>query len=210
MDTSKDASDSRQAADESVAGAKRSLRAAALRQRRAVPAEQLAGASDRICATLRTLPELQDRAGLLLYVARPDEVDLGALLADPPGHGRILLPRVAGDRLEVVAHLPGRPLRPGSFGILEPIGPDLGSAAIDAVVAPGVSFDTSGRRLGSGRGFYDRLIPTLGPGVPVIGVLLESLLVAHVPVEPHDRTMDLIVTDASVRRIPHASRPARP
>jgi len=197
-------------ADGPAGRAKRSLRAEALRRRRAIPAEQRAEASRRICARLRTLPELEGIAGLLLYVARPDEVDVGTLMDDPPGHCHILLPRVAGDRLEVVAHVPGEPLRPGAFGIPEPAGADLGPSVVDAVVVPGVAFDASGRRLGSGRGFYDRLIPTLRPGIPLIGVLLEALLVPTVPVEAHDRTMDLVVTDASVRRSPDASGPARP
>lgn len=65
---------------------------------------------------------------------------------------------------------------------------------IDLVVCPGVAFTADGRRLGRGRGYYDRYL-----GDPVfrgfrVGVCYAHQLVDDLPVEPHDVRMDRVIT----------------
>ncbi len=81
-------------------------------------------------------------------------------------------------------------------------------AGIDVVVIPGVAFTPSGGRLGRGRGLYDRFLAGL-PRAVRIGVCLEALVVPELPLEAHDVLMDVVVTDASVRRR-DAGEPGRP
>jgi 5-formyltetrahydrofolate cyclo-ligase len=188
-------------------GMKRARRRELLAIRRAVPAADVAAASRRVVANLRGLPELAGEASdepspgrsLLLYAADPDEVDLTDLLTVPPPGYRVLLPRVEGDDLVIVRHAPEAALVIGRLGVREPTGPAVDPASVDAVVVPGVAFTPSGARLGRGRGMYDRLLPRL-PRALRIGVCIEQLVVDDLPLEAHDAPMDLIVTDASVRR----------
>jgi 5-formyltetrahydrofolate cyclo-ligase len=183
--------------------AKRALRRALLAERRALPSSVVSEGSRRIVATLAALPELEGVRHVLLYAADPDEVDLDPLLAAPPRDWRILLPRIDGDEVVVVAHTADAPLTAGYRGIREPLGEPVDLTTVEAVIVPGVAFGPDGVRLGRGAGFYDRLLPRL-EGATRIGVCLEAFLRPDLPVEEHDVAVDVIVTDASVRRRPRA------
>jgi 5-formyltetrahydrofolate cyclo-ligase len=190
---------------------KRALRRALLAERRALDPSVVAEGSRRIVATLAALPELSDVRDVLLYAADPDEVDLDPLLTAPPSGRpsgrRILLPRIEGDELVVVAHNAGTPLATGYRGIREPVGDPIDPSTVEAVVVPGVAFGPDGVRLGRGAGFYDRLLPQLGAAVR-IGVCLEAFVRTDLPAEDHDVAVDVIVTDASVRRRPRTGSAA--
>jgi 5-formyltetrahydrofolate cyclo-ligase len=180
--------------------AKRLLRRERLAARHAVPAEVRRARDVAIAAALADLPELAAARGLLLYAALPGEPDLTALLEDPPPGAVLHLPRVEGDAVVAVPHRPGAVLPAGALGVREPVGTAAPDAAIDVVVLPGVAFDADGWRLGRGGGHYDRLLARLGERVVAIGVADEEAVVAEVPRESHDRPVDVLVTDASVRR----------
>ena len=61
---------------------------------------------------------------------------------------------------------------------------------------PGVTFDRTGRRLGYGGGYYDRLLPLLPAQAPRIAGAFHVQIVERVPAGPHDMTVDAIVTEA--------------
>jgi 5-formyltetrahydrofolate cyclo-ligase len=95
----------------------------------------------------------------------------------------------------------------GVFGIREP-SPDIPLAAEDfpaLIVTPGLAFDRRHGRLGRGRGFYDRFFAALDsgtlPGLPAglsftaCGLCLELQIVDAVPMESHDRKMDMVITE---------------
>lgn len=73
----------------------------------------------------------------------------------------------------------------------------LGS--VDAIIVPGLAFDRSCSRLGRGGGFYDRLLaqPTLA-GTLKISVCLHDLIIDAIPTEPHDVSVDVVITDQDV------------
>ncbi|MDR0403626.1 MAG: 5-formyltetrahydrofolate cyclo-ligase, partial [Treponema sp.] len=100
------------------------------------------------------------------------------------------------------------PWAEGAFGIREPP-PEFPLASEDfpaLVIVPGLAFDRRGGRLGRGRGFYDRFLAGLDsgtlPGLPsglsftVCGLCLELQIAAAVPVEDHDRKMDMVLTES--------------
>ena len=73
-------------------------------------------------------------------------------------------------------------------------------------VIPGLAGDAEGYRLGQGGGFYDRALPIVRPGVPIIVTLHDHELpgsdtapVALVPHECHDIRVDGVLTSAGVR-----------
>jgi 5-formyltetrahydrofolate cyclo-ligase len=83
---------------------------------------------------------------------------------------------------------------PGKFGIAEPAAhcPRMSLKRLDLVLAPGLGFDVSGRRLGRGRGFYDRLLA--GIEGAKCGVAFDQQVVKRIPAERHDITMNFILT----------------
>ena len=81
------------------------------------------------------------------------------------------------------------------YGILEPakiIPPDM---AFDAVLVPGVVFSRTGHRIGFGKGYYDRFLHTVSGSPLKIGLCYDWQLLDDIPHEPHDVTMDWIMTE---------------
>lgn len=71
-------------------------------------------------------------------------------------------------------------------------------AAVDVVVVPGIAFTRSGDRLGQGGGWYDRFLTGVRADCVTIGVGFGPQLLASLPTEPHDRRLDVVVTDQGV------------
>jgi 5-formyltetrahydrofolate cyclo-ligase len=67
---------------------------------------------------------------------------------------------------------------------------------------PLVAFDRRGARLGYGKGHFDRAIAALDAKHPVltIGLAYAVQEIEEVPVEPHDRMLDVIVTESELIR----------
>ncbi len=189
---------------------KAALRASVRRAREALDADERRAASATASTRLLALPELRRARTVLLYAALPDEADPGRAGEALLDRGvRVLLPRVVGDELHLARARRGEKLLPGAFGILEPQGPRIEEDQVDVAVLPGVAFDRTGARLGQGKGFYDRLLPRLRPDGLLVGFAFSCQVVAHVPVEPHDRRVQVVVTEAATHRA-HAPRRAGP
>lgn len=156
--------------------------------------EQKLSAATMISSRIESLPEFAEAWTVLAYCALPDEVATAGFIARWCGHKRIVLPVVKGDALELRLYDPSK-LRPGYKGILEPSDDAevIDPADIDLAIIPGMAFDSSGHRLGRGGGFYDRLIPQLH--CPLVGICFSCQLVPDVPVEPFDRTLDIVISE---------------
>ena len=82
----------------------------------------------------------------------------------------------------------------GKFGVREPHRrcPEVPVGALDFAVVPGVAFTPDGKRLGRGRGFYDRMLASFR--AVSCGVGLDEQIVADMPVEPHDVKLSYVAT----------------
>ena len=86
----------------------------------------------------------------------------------------------------------------GATGIIEPDKIKCKAIPIerlDIAIIPGVAFDEKGGRIGSGEGYYDRLIPKLPITTRKVALALEDQIIQQVPMESHDRYMDIIITE---------------
>ena len=120
-----------------------------------------------------------------------------------PGQDRFLTPTlfVLGDKSEyIAANLRdqakdiAKDLSHGQFGIREPSGHCIAVPPnrLDLILVPGVAFDSHGRRLGRGKGFYDQLLESVRG--TTCGVAFDEQIVESVPVEPHDVHLNCILT----------------
>jgi 5-formyltetrahydrofolate cyclo-ligase len=67
---------------------------------------------------------------------------------------------------------------------------------VSFALIPGVAFDERARRLGHGCGFYDRLLAgSLSEGTPLVSGAFGVQIAGEVPVDPHDASVDLVVTE---------------
>lgn len=129
---------------------------------------------------------------VLLFCSLPDEPNTLPVLERWGERKQLFLPVVVGDDLEVRAYSGTASLRRGAFNILEPTGElfDESRSALtadDLIVVPGVAFTPDGRRLGRGRGYYDRLLsrPAFAKAY-TLGYAFSFQIVESLPVEPHD------------------------
>jgi 5-formyltetrahydrofolate cyclo-ligase len=166
----------------------------------AAPAERRAW-GQQIDRRLRTL--LAERPGITLGVYWPFQAEF-----DPrPLIDRLIaagfaaaLPAVVDKKgpLEYRAWRPGDPLVDGVWNIPIPEKRDI--VVPQAVLAPLVGFDRQCYRLGYGGGYFDRTLAALAPRPRAIGVGFELSLLDTTHPQPHDIPMDLIVTEANLRR----------
>lgn len=94
----------------------------------------------------------------------------------------------------------GAPLVPMGFGTSGP-GPEAATVTPDILLVPLSAFDRHLNRIGYGKGHYDRALAgldALGRRL-AIGLAFSVQEVDEVPVEPHDRPLDMIVTENGVR-----------
>lgn len=132
---------------------------------------------------------------ILLYHSLPDELDTRSFLRKWKDRKRFFLPRVNGVNLELLPYDESR-LEIGSFHIEEPKGDELHPVEeMELIIVPGVAFDKKGRRLGRGKGFYDRLLAD--SKASKIGIAYEFQLMDELPAEEHDIPMDFVITEST-------------
>lgn len=165
------------------------------------------GQNDKLSAAEEVFSRLEKTAAFLLadrimmYHSLPDELSTHEFLSKWSGKKKFYLPRVNGVDLEVLPYEETR-LELGSFHIEEPTGNDVTDPSeIELVIVPGVAYDRKGRRLGRGKGFYDRFLQSTN--ATKIGVGYEFQLLDEIPSEPHDIGMDIIITEHSTIIINH-------
>jgi 5-formyltetrahydrofolate cyclo-ligase len=161
--------------------------------------------SAKLCARVLELPEVIAAKTVVGFAAFGKEPRLALALRALDERGVITgLPRVeeSGELLTLHRYRDGEPLEESGYGIVEPLqsAPRIAAADIDVIVVPGLCFDASGFRVGYGKGFYDRLLPTL-PRALRVGICYDHELLGELPSTSNDAPVHLVVTDARVLRI---------
>lgn len=155
---------------------------------------------ERITAELR--PLLAERPGVIgVYWPFRAEFDPRPLIDSLVAAGRVVaLPAV----IERHAPLEYRIWRPGENlvnGVWDIPIPEKREIVVPAMVlAPLVGFDRASYRLGYGGGYFDRTLAALRPRPVAIGVGFAFQRLETIHPQPFDILMDLIVTEAGLRR----------
>ncbi len=184
--------------------AKAEIRRQALLRRRALVDKE--ERSRQVWGHLWSFSPLLEASVVCCYVALPEEVQTQDGLRSLLAHGKqVLVPFCAGDELEVRAISSLKELAPGRWGIPEPIvsvrdNPDrrVPLDRVDIVLVPGLAFDRSGRRLGWGKGFYDRFLRRLPARCLRVGLAYECQLFPELPLTPHDVLVEVLVTEGGI------------
>jgi 5-formyltetrahydrofolate cyclo-ligase len=92
------------------------------------------------------------------------------------------------------------PTASSALGFLQPVGDVVEPQEIDLIIAPALSVDTFGTRLGRGGGFFDRYLEDFQG--PVVAVVYDSEFVKELPVEAHDRPVSFTVTEDGIKQLP--------
>ncbi|TMW60955.1 hypothetical protein Poli38472_000997 [Pythium oligandrum] len=204
---------------------KKALRKSIAASLRAIEDQEITRQSDAIAQRIAALPEFQQAMALSVYLHMPKEAATRNILTHSFAEKKkVYVPKIVGKGAEDLKmvhassledidafpkdkwQIPDPPLE-NSAG--EPRNDAITSRDLDLVLLPGVAFDRSGGRLGHGKGYYDSFLRRLTEAydehnrpLPVtVGICLSSQLVDAVPLSPHDRMLDVIVTPEEVIRI---------
>jgi 5-formyltetrahydrofolate cyclo-ligase len=184
-----------------LAAWRKERRAALLAQRQALDPAQRRAWSAAIDSNLRTLLAERAPAAIGFYWPFRGEFDARPLMRDLLAQGwHAALPVVVQKKapLEFRLWAPGAPMVDGIWNI--PVPRDGALVTPQVVLAPVVGFDDGCYRLGYGGGYYDRTLVTISPRAFAIGIGFAFQHLPTIHPQPFDQRLDVIVTEAGVRR----------
>jgi 5-formyltetrahydrofolate cyclo-ligase len=187
---------------------KKAIRASVLNVRDAMPPDQRARESMKMCETIIASTPYQRAKTVLAYASFGSEFDTSFLLERVLFDKKnLIMPRVDKEtqqlKLHRVHHL--GELIAGQWGIREPcVEAEIAMPnEIDFILVPGVVFDSAGFRIGYGKGFYDKLLLTVNPASTRLSAAFDCQIIDAVPNEAHDQRVDIIITPTQKILISH-------
>jgi 5-formyltetrahydrofolate cyclo-ligase len=184
---------------------KQEIRSSVEEKLKALPEQEIIEKYELIEDQLFDFANFREAEVTLLYISHPHEVDSARILKRCSQSTKdIVLPLFNGDnngtRLYKISDIE-KDLRPGPNNILEPDPERCKPVLIDDVdiaIIPGIAFDEKGGRLGIGNGRYDRIISKLPITARKVGCATEEQMTPMVPMESHDKYVDIIITEKRI------------
>ncbi len=192
--------------DNDVKARKAELRKELLKIRSAINEVEAYKKSRKICESIINTKEFKDAAYIFAYMPTKNEVSILPVVEAALALGkRVAFPRCLdkNGRMAFFEITSYDDFVSGAFNIKEPK-PEcpqldiIGESITGIMLVPGVGFDEGKNRLGYGGGYYDRYIGA-EKSVCYIAPAYEMQVVESIPTEPHDRPVDMIVTEKMVR-----------
>lgn len=127
---------------------------------------------------------------VMFYIAFRGEVDTTEMIKEARDSGKIVtVPVCEKNRVAIrpcMLDMHARLVK-GPYGVREPAEKKcMHWKDLDLVIVPGVAFDKKGRRLGRGKGFYDRLLDKLPKKTSTIGLAFDFQILPRIPAAEHD------------------------
>lgn len=151
------------------------------------------------------LKEYRASKNIALYASFKNEVLTDEIMSHANLSGKnVYFPRVmrhGSDKGLTFLKVTGRhDFEVGSYEIFEPAGrcriADIKD--FDVVVVPGIAFNIHGDRIGYGKGYYDKVLSDLKMHALLVGIAFDFQVVNVLPVESHDVSMDMIITEKRI------------
>ncbi len=181
---------------------KAELRSQVLERLKNQSAEDRRKKSSFILEELSTFVELRKGQVWMFYVSLLEEVDTLPLLKAALEAGcTVTVPFVdknSNSLLSVPIGNPETDLERGNYGILEPkkeLVVRFDIHQLEVVLVPGIAFDREGRRLGRGKGYYDRFLKSLPAKVKTIGLAYDFQFFERIPANHLDMPVQKVITN---------------
>lgn len=143
---------------------------------------------------LENLIKNSDAKNILLYVPLGTEVDVKPLINKLRRYKNknIYVPYMSGLSFKIVKYR--LPLKVKKFGIKEPNNSFFKPHKIDMAIVPIVGVDVLGKRVGFGKGMYDRFFDSLSYKPTIVFTQLTLCKSDKILCENHDIQADYIIT----------------
>ena len=148
---------------------------------------------------LVNLPLINQANSLFCFISMDNEPATHPFLKFLLAEGKTLaVPRILPEKTMIAVELQDwQSLQPGELGIMTPASSQPYSREIDICITPGLGFTLTGKRLGFGRGYYDKWFSTHRVGHK-IALAYECQIVDELPVDENDIPVDMIVTEERI------------
>lgn len=168
--------------------------------------------SYKTCQKISVTEEFKRSSFIFAFMPLEDEVNIGGIIVEAfLQNKKVAVPKITGDgTMEFHWVSIDSKLDEGAFGIYEPASVSLSETRIDLekmhfvktnalLLVPGMAFSIDGKRLGRGKGFYDRFMNEYGKCFTKMGVcfpfqIAENQPELHsIPTDENDIPVDNIV-----------------
>ncbi len=130
---------------------------------------------------------------ILLYIPLGIEVDVKPLINKLRKDRNVYVPYMEGDSFKIVKYR--LPLQKKKFGIKEPNNSFIKPQKIDLAIVPIVGVDAIGKRIGYGKGMYDRFFGRLSYKPTLVFTQLVLCKSDKILSESYDIQADYIITN---------------
>ncbi|MBQ1546158.1 MAG: 5-formyltetrahydrofolate cyclo-ligase [Clostridia bacterium] len=182
---------------------KTELRAAALKQRRALGSEAKNNCDVEIQSRVLTHRSYIYAETIFTYVAAENEVETRGIIHAAWAAGKnIAVPKCIDNTNEMQFYIikSMSDLKPGVFGIMEPdpekCRPEMNYSR-GLCIVPGLTFDMEGYRIGYGKGYYDRFLKKFNG--TAMGLCYSSGIRMRLPRSEYDIPVNIIVSERFTR-----------
>ncbi|NMC57456.1 MAG: 5-formyltetrahydrofolate cyclo-ligase, partial [Eubacteriaceae bacterium] len=153
--------------------------------------------SEIIINKILSTEEYKNAKCIFTYISTPGEVCTDMLIKKSITDSKITLVPVLISKTEMAAGSISidTVFIKNRYNIDEPEIKNFYDGKIDIIITPGLSFCSSGERLGYGGGFFDRFFVKHKEALK-IGLCLDELIAQNLPCESHDIKMDMIITQS--------------
>ena len=148
-----------------------------------------------IVRELKNFIKKDDANNILLFIPLGIEVDIKPLIISlrKTKNTNVYVPYMQGDSFKVVKYR--LPLHKKKFGIKEPNNSFLKPAKLDLAIVPIVGVDALNKRIGYGKGMYDRFFDRLNYKTTIIFTQLVLCQTKKVLSDNYDIQADYIITN---------------
>lgn len=186
---------------------KKRLRKEILTKLRSQGKDSIAEKSSIIKKKLFELEEFRKARCVVSYVSMQGEVDTHLLIDESIQMGKIvgvpvLLPAEGGKGKKelIISQITDRmkQLETGPYCISQPKPADirpLSCKEMGIILVPALAFDKTGRRLGRGKGYYDRFLKAIPKNALTIGLCFDFQMVESVPTLAHDVPVRMVISN---------------
>ena len=173
---------------------KQTLRRMIREKKRAMTAEQIVSASERLAELFAASPLYHNAKTIYGYLPYNQEVRTVPMLERALREGkRVAVPKVYGDEMKFIYMDDLSAVETGYAGIPEPIADEpVADDPTALVLMPGLAFDREGHRIGYGGGFYDKFL-SAEPNHPTLALCYGFQMQEHLETEEFDIPVDCVL-----------------
>jgi 5-formyltetrahydrofolate cyclo-ligase len=190
---------------EEIREKKQEIRDEMIRKISELPADEISAKNKAIENRLFEFANFLEARIAMLYTPAAGEVGTLDIIKRSYMYNKlIVLPAFSAENHRIILMKvddPDKDLVRGPRGNLEPDRSrckEVPLDCLDIAIIPGIVMDEKGGRIGTGRGYYDRLIPELPVTTRKVGLVYEAQIMPVVPMESYDKYVDIVITEARV------------